>query len=298
MKMNSSIPTPIVTIIVITYNSSKYILETLESSKNQSYKNIELIISDDGSTDDTVELCEEWVSKNRFKFVNVAIIRAIKNSGIPGNCNRGVKASKGEWIKLIAGDDILCPSCIEEYVKFSSNSKESFYFSRFLLINELGNVIDDTSKSYVLNLDFFTKDPAKQYVDLIFERYLVPTPTSFVRKKTLLDLGAFDEEIPLCEDYPLWLRATKSGSKLVFLDRELVQYRIYPESVSKMPGVLYKESLKKIFFKYRFKMLVRYAPVLALDLAARHLVCTRTVLYKFVKVFLPYSYVNFFKKRT
>lgn len=294
--MNSSIPAPLVSIIVITYNSSKYILETLESSKNQSYSNIELIISDDGSTDNTVALCEEWVSKNGSKFVNVQIIRAIKNSGIPGNCNRGLKASTGEWIKLIAGDDILCSSCIEEFVEFSSNSTESFYFSRFLLINESGNVIDDSNKSYVLNVDFFNKNPAKQYVDLIFERYLIPTPTSFVRKKTVLDLGAYDEEIPLCEDYPLWLRATMSGSKLVFLDSELVKYRIYPHSVSKMPGVRYKESLKKIFFKYRFKTLIKYAPVLALDSAARHLVGTRPVLYKFVKVFLPYSYVNFFKK--
>jgi len=98
----------LVSIVVITYNSSKYVLETLESCKNQTYKNIELIISDDASKDNTVKLCQNWIEKNKKRFFRTELITTIKNTGIPSNCNRGVRASKGEWVKLIAGDDVLC----------------------------------------------------------------------------------------------------------------------------------------------------------------------------------------------
>ena len=103
---------PLVSIIVITYNSSKYVLETLESAKAQTYQNIELIVSDDCSIDNTVEICREWIENNKERFVRTELITAEKNTGIPANCNRGVKAAQGEWVKLIAGDDILYNNCI------------------------------------------------------------------------------------------------------------------------------------------------------------------------------------------
>ena len=98
---------PLVSIIVITYNSSKYVLETLESAKAQTYQNIELIVSDDCSIDNTVEICKEWIEKDKERFVRTELITAEKNTGIPANCNRGVKAAQGEWVKLIAGDDMI-----------------------------------------------------------------------------------------------------------------------------------------------------------------------------------------------
>ena len=110
---------PLVSIIVITYNSSKYVLETLESAKAQTYQNIELIVSDDCSTDNTVEICREWIEKNKKRFLRTELITSEKNTGIPANCNRGVKAAQGEWVKLIAGDDILCNNCIEANIEYA-----------------------------------------------------------------------------------------------------------------------------------------------------------------------------------
>ena len=86
--MNKS-DAPLVSIVLITYNSSKYILETLESVKNQVWENIELIISDDGSTDDTTTICSNWLEENKERFQNVQLITVAKNTGIPSNCNRG-----------------------------------------------------------------------------------------------------------------------------------------------------------------------------------------------------------------
>ena len=108
---------PLVSIVVITYNSSEYVLETLESAKAQTYTNIELIVSDDCSTDETVSICKKWFEANKDRFVNTIMVEAEINSGVPANANRGLAECKGEWIKFIAGDDILVSTGIEEFVK-------------------------------------------------------------------------------------------------------------------------------------------------------------------------------------
>ncbi len=110
---------PLVSIIVITYNSSKYVLETLESTKNQTYQNIELIVSDDCSTDNTFEICRSWIEQNKERFVRTQLVTSNKNTGIAPNCNRGLKMAQGEWVKLIAGDDILLAHCIKKNVGYT-----------------------------------------------------------------------------------------------------------------------------------------------------------------------------------
>ena len=128
---NKTDENPLVSIIVITYNSAKYVLETLESAKAQTYQNIELIVSDDCSIDNTVEICREWIEQNKNRFVRTELITIPENTGIPANCNRGVRAAQGEWVKLIAGDDMLDNDCILNYVNYIylSNSKCSIFHS-------------------------------------------------------------------------------------------------------------------------------------------------------------------------
>mgnify|MGYP000958323009 FL=1 len=70
---NTDVNNPLVSIIVVTYNSSLFVRETLESAKRQSYNNIELIITDDASTDDTVKVCREWIANNKNRFVRVEL---------------------------------------------------------------------------------------------------------------------------------------------------------------------------------------------------------------------------------
>ena len=114
MEMNNQ---PLVSVLVITYNSAKFVLETLESIKAQTYQNIELIISDDCSTDNIVELCQKWVEENKERFVRTQIITSDLNTGVSANGNRGRDACQGEWIKGIAGDDLLMPNCVEDCVE-------------------------------------------------------------------------------------------------------------------------------------------------------------------------------------
>ena len=97
----------LVSVVVLTYNSSTTIIETLNSVKEQTYSNIELIITDDASSDTTIDICRQWLDLNGKYFFNFCLITVEFNTGLPANCNRALNASKGEWIKFIAGDDSL-----------------------------------------------------------------------------------------------------------------------------------------------------------------------------------------------
>ena len=116
---------PLVSIVVVTYNSSQFVQETLDSIKEQTYKNIELIISDDCSKDDTIKICEEWLKENRCRFTNCQILTSLKNTGVVANCNRGYQASTGMWIKDVAGDDALYPEAIEKFIQFTIKNPQA-----------------------------------------------------------------------------------------------------------------------------------------------------------------------------
>ena len=109
---------PLVSIVVLTYNSSKYVIETLESAYNQTYQNVELIVTDDSSQDSTLSIVEEWISIHKSRFIACKLIQSSTNTGIPANLNRGIRNCKGEWVKIIAGDDILLPKCIEHLTTY------------------------------------------------------------------------------------------------------------------------------------------------------------------------------------
>jgi glycosyltransferase involved in cell wall biosynthesis len=160
---------PLVSIIVVTYNSSKYVLETLESAKAQTYQNIELIISDDASQDDTVQICKNWLLQNRERFVRTDLITVINNTGISANCNRGVNFSKGEWIKLIAGDDILMEKCISLNIyQVSQNKNIKIIFSNCQLFNVVDNkIMNLRSQPLEEQKIWFRCDAKNQYLQML-----------------------------------------------------------------------------------------------------------------------------------
>lgn len=226
---------PLVSITVITYNSSKFVLETLESIKAQTYQNIELIVSDDCSQDNTVEICREWIEKNKDRFVNTHLITTPVNTGIPSNKNRALAVCKGKWIKGIAGDDALMEKCIQDNIENVTNVKSiSVLFSQLRLYQ---NTLDEVNFMKVLPeetpLGFFDeRTGARDQYNMLLRSNKVPfTPTSFISKSAIIDVGLYDEKYPLNEDYPMWLKLTKAGYKFYFLPKETVKYRKHANSV-------------------------------------------------------------------
>jgi alpha-1,3-rhamnosyltransferase len=226
-------PNPLVSICVITYHSEKFVLETLESAKTQTYQNIELIISDDGSADSTIQICKDWLAENKDRFVRTELITVEKNTGIPANCNRAVRASEGEWIKLIAGDDILMENCVEDNVGYVSEHEEVKVLHSIVRIfkDSLNNndyQLIDFSKS----IFYHCKISALQQYDLLLtsSKYII-APSIFIKRNVIIENNGYDERYKLMEDYPFWLKITKSNVKIHFFKVETVFYRKHSQSV-------------------------------------------------------------------
>lgn len=222
---------PLISIIVVTYNSQEYVIETLESIKKQTYSPIELIISDDCSRDNTVKVCEEWLLNNSDYFIDSKIITALGNSGIPANCNRGIAAAKGEWIKLIAGDDLLLPEALQKYMTFAEQNPDcEIIHCKVTRMVHRGNQIDYISAEKEVKTINQQMSPEEQFNLLKFSS-TIKAPSVIIKKSTVKNLNYFDESIKLCEDWPFWLKVTSSGKKFFFLNDELVFYRIHDQSV-------------------------------------------------------------------
>ena len=133
---------PTVSVVVMTYQSSKFILETLVSIKHQTWEDIELIISDDASTDNTVKLCYDFMEKNRDRFTNIKVLVSEKNKGIPANYNQGIKAASGKWIKFVDADDVLLENCIKDNIEYANqNPNACFIASDVIEIDVNSNII-------------------------------------------------------------------------------------------------------------------------------------------------------------
>lgn len=228
----------LVSIVVITYNSAKYVLETLESIKAQTYPNRELIVSDDRSTDDTLDICLKWVEENKDKFIRTEVITAETNTGIPANCNRGVNKAKGEWIKLIAGDDILDKDCITNFMKYAYNNPNASVISSSVQFFAKTYAKENFCKAiYTTDHKFFYQDTSaqSQYQMLLWKNY-VHGPSTIVKKSAILNVGNFDERYPFIEDYPMYLKLTKAGYKIFALNEITVYYRRHDDSALRQFG--------------------------------------------------------------
>ena len=246
---------PLVSVPVITYNSSKFVLETLESIKAQTYQNIELIISDDCSTDNTIELCQKWVEKNKDRFIRTQIITSEMNTGVSANLNRAETACQGEWVKGIAGDDLLMPNCIIDCVEYVQQHSDIIYL--FGRIEAFGSIEERNEyfTNEVFDYSFFDLDVKGQFEQLVFGHNSVPAPTCFYNREKSIDLGIInDERIPLLEDWPKWISILRKGVKLYAIEKVLVRYRIHNGSLSttNKGSVKMMESMQLFNLYYRY----------------------------------------------
>lgn len=250
MMKNDGIANPLVSVVVITYNSSKYVLETLESAKNQTYQNIELIVSDDCSTDDTVAVCRDWIEKNKGRFVRTKLIESEINTGIPANCNRGCKEAKGEYLKPIAGDDILLPDCISDFLNNIGDNYILAGISSSFYVGEENEKIMSELYPTKTQFSFFVDSPQKQYRRLLIDSFNF-APGVFLRKQIFDKVGYYDESYPYIEDLPFWLKCTSHNIKIAFLEKKVVLYRTQHDSAVFRSSTIYNEAFYNCLFRVR-----------------------------------------------
>lgn len=225
---NQEIRKPLVTVCIITYNSSEFIIEALDSVFDQTYQNIELIVSDDCSQDNTVELCRQWMDTHAQRFVHAEVLTVEKNTGVSANCNRAIRKGTGVYIKYFAGDDRLLPNCIEDNVRYMREHEDTdLLFSDMQVIGQGQVGKNIISPSVYFN--HFTKFEFK-FMQLV--RSLLPAPSCFMTRDVYDRLGGYDESIPMMEDKPFWVKATFANCNIQYLSKTTVQYRVNPNSLS------------------------------------------------------------------
>lgn len=213
---------PKVSVIIPVYNGERFLSEAIESVINQTYPNWEIIAINDGSTDRSMEILKHYKSKLS------SLIHVInqENLGPSVARNSGIKKAKGEYIAFLDYDDLWLSEKLEKQVKFlESNNEISLIYCDCYIIDNNSNIEKDTysEKTKFIKGKIFKK---------LLSNNFIPTSTVLLRKKVLDDVGLFNLEYKISQDYDLWLRI--SDKYLIdFLKQPLAKYRFHSESISK-----------------------------------------------------------------
>ncbi|XZE20398.1 glycosyltransferase [Pirellulaceae bacterium SH449] len=231
---------PLVSLIVLSYNSEKFILDALDSVRDQTYQPIELIITDDRSSDSTCDLAQKWAAMNRERFVSVTFITSATNTGVSINANRGLNVANGDWVKFLAGDDALEPTAIEELIIFASSEKGTIvvHGNRKVYRRDFqeANLIDQSSMSeHIYNHPDISPE---QQLQIMLRKNYVSAPTLFFKTLTLREVGGFVESVPMIEDIPILLKLSANGIRIRHLNKFISKYRVHDNSITRIKGKL------------------------------------------------------------
>ncbi len=188
---------PLVSIIIPCYNSEKYIGKCIESIISQSYKYIEIVVVDDGSTDNSIEIIK--------KYNNVKVYSQV-NSGACVARNYGLKRCGGYYVKFLDSDDYLNPDSIRLQVEFAQSLQEmqiAYGYKSVLFNNKI------SIKKEVLN-------STNQFTQLINKNIVTTLPLH--KKKALVEIGAFDEQLDFRQEWDLHLKLAKNGYEFIYHD--------------------------------------------------------------------------------
>lgn len=204
----------LVSIVIPTYNSEKYLSDCLKSVYNQTHKNTEVIIINDGSSDGS----EKVIKKFYKKYKNSTII--LNNNKASGSgevaSNGGIKLAKGKYVAIMDSDDMSLPNRIEKEVDFLEKNLDYF------LVSSSAVVIDENNKK-ICNLDV-----GKNYLEILKKIYLTNSiiNSSVMFRKSEIKDDFYKIKYPFFNDYYSWFHYLKNGKKIFTLKQRLVKYRI------------------------------------------------------------------------
>lgn len=233
---------PLVSVIVVSYNHSKYIRENLDSIKAQTYPNIELIVADDASADNSVEVFEAWLSENHYTAKKVF---HKQNTGLATTLNECLEIVSGKYVKLIAADDYLHPESIEKCVTaISENDNIGFVFSDMHYVDNNSQLLDRN----LFSSEIYHHSP-EQLKDELLNRCFICAPTALISHKALKETGKYNPN-KIVEDYDRWLRMITSGYELRCIPEKLAYYRSHGENISSNSNDRMQEEVFMLNFKY------------------------------------------------
>ncbi|MDB4224838.1 glycosyltransferase [Granulosicoccus sp.] len=217
--MNCEATTPLVSVVIPAYNCELYVADTLKSVINQTYQSIEIIVINDGSTDETLTVLRHF--KNQIRIIDQS------NHGVANARNVGIAIARGEFVAFLDADDQWAPTKLEVQLGslngFDWSYTDSLYFGNSPLNGQKRSELSPQPDGWVFNA-------------LIEENFLT-TSTVVVRKSILENLGGFDEKAVLreklvFEDWILWLRIAQIHP-ISKINKPLVLYRVALQSLSR-----------------------------------------------------------------
>jgi glycosyltransferase involved in cell wall biosynthesis len=214
----------LVSVIIPAYNQARFLESSLQSVFTQSYSNLEIIVVDDGSTDETSVVADRHVERIRY-------IRQ-DNQGLAGARNTGIRAANGEFIGLLDADDQWLPSYLETMVSVATSHPEAaVYYCNARAMDVNGHNLPQLLGGPV-------RPPGTMRDSLLRANFLIPS-TILARRPILLEAGLFDQSLRSCEDWDLWLRLLP---RYDFMGTSacLVRYRVHGSSLSTNPTGMQK----------------------------------------------------------
>ena len=220
----------IVSILIPCYNAQKWIEQAIESSLNQSYSNKEIIVVDDGSTDDSLNIIKS--------FSDRITLEASPNRGGNATRNRLLELSTGEWLQYLDADDYLLPKKVEKQVKFLENNPDVDLVYSPSIIEHHNR---EETRQEILSIP----QPHDPWV-LLARWYLPQTGSPLWRKQAIIDVGGWKINQPCCQEHELYLRLLKAQKRFAYFDDASSVYRQWSESTvcKKNKAETYRRRLK------------------------------------------------------
>ncbi len=209
---------PLISVTMTTYNHKKYIAEAIQSILDQTFQDFELVIVNDGSTDNTEQIIKSFHDP-RIKYIYQ------ENQGPSACANTALRNAQGKYIALMSGDDVSYPNRLEiqynEYIK----GQPRILFSHCDFIDDEGKIIE--SEHFALTF-FNHPNRAREEILRYFFFYgnYLNAVTCFTEKKIYNKLGAFDIRLLQLQDFDMWLRALIHGYEIEIIQQKLIKYRI------------------------------------------------------------------------
>lgn len=212
-------PVP-VSIVMTFYNGERFFREALDSILAQTYSDFELILINDGSTDGSLGIAQEYADKDpRIRLFSQ------KNHGISETANRGLKLAKNEWILRMDCDDVMHPQLLEKQIAFvQKNPDLAVAACNVLYINAKGQVIGKSRSRY--------ESREAVHVDYAANKVIgFSQPGVMMRRSVILALGGYRKEFLSAHDVDLWNRLLESGAMVLVQPEFLIRYRIHGGSI-------------------------------------------------------------------
>ena len=209
---------PLISVVIPAYNQAKYLPAALDSVIQQTYKNLEIILIDDGSTDTTRKIGEQFACKDsRVK------VFAQENHGPSSARNHGISISHGNYICLLDADDVMLPQRVLSQLEvFQTNPPTDIVYTALTHIDSKGHPCGE-----MRSLDY----PPENFLAQLFFRNVIPGPSTIMTKRECLTAQTYNETFKHAEDYELMLRLAHIY-RFKYLDEPLTNYRRHSDNLS------------------------------------------------------------------